>query len=163
MHTIQFDNAEFLPYVCELANEGKDVTIKAKGNSMRPFVESERDEVVLCKVGNVKIGDVVLAEITPGHFVLHRIDAISGDKVRMRGDGNVGQVEYCHLSDIKAAASRFIRKGKSYSLEGKIWKTYSWFWVRLIPVRRYLLSLYRLLWLGQVPVKIKRLFGRSRK
>lgn len=161
MHTIQFDNAEFLPYVCELANEGKNVTIRAKGNSMRPFVESERDEVVLCKLGDVKVGDVVLAEISPGRFVLHRIDAIQGDKVRLRGDGNVGQVEFCRLSDIKASAFQFIRKGKTYNLSDKTWKIYSWIWVRLIPVRRYCLALYRLLWLGQVPARVKRLIHNS--
>ena len=100
MHTLQLENAEFLPHVCQFVNEGHSVSIRAKGNSMRPFVESDRDVAVLTKCEKYKVGDVVLAEITPGHYVLHRIDRIDGDAVTLRGDGNVRGTEHCTLSDI---------------------------------------------------------------
>ncbi len=157
MQTIQFDNAEFLPHVCELTEEGHTVSIRAKGNSMRPFVESDRDVAVLCHADSYKVGDVVLAEIAKGHYVLHRIDAIKGDKVRLRGDGNPYQVEYCTLKDIRALTCQFVRKGKTYNLDGWVWKVYSWFWVRLLPVRKYLLAFYRWFWMGEMPGKVKRL------
>ena len=76
MQTLNLNNAEFLPHVCEFVNEGHKVTILARGNSMRPFIESDRDEVVLTRATQYNVGDIVLAEIQPGHYVLHRIDKI---------------------------------------------------------------------------------------
>ncbi len=31
--------------------------------------------------------------------------------------------------------------------DGWKWKTYSWVWMRLRPIRRYLLAFYRRIWL----------------
>ena len=156
MQTLQFDNAQFLPHVCDLIDEGHTVSIRAKGNSMRPFMESERDIAVLSKATDIEKGDVVLAEIEQGHFVLHRIDAIMGPKVRLRGDGNPYQTEMCLLTDIRAKAIRIVRKGKTYDLNGHTWRIYSFFWTNLRSIRRWLLALYRWLWLGQVPHRLKK-------
>lgn len=153
METIQFANAEFLPRVCEFVNKGHSVTIKAKGVSMRPFIETERDDVVLVKQDKFRVGDIALAEISKGVFVLHRIDAIDGDVVTMRGDGNVGSTETCRMEDLRAGVSHIVRLGKTYSIESRTWQIYSWWWVRLLPVRRILLGLYRLLWMHQLPAR----------
>ena len=159
MQTIQLDNAEFLPCVCELINEGHTVSIRAKGNSMRPFVESDRDVAVLAHSDGYKTGDVVLAEIAKGRFVLHRIDRIDGRDVTLRGDGNVAGTESCTLDDLRAITVQFIRNGRTWNLQtSKVWKVYSRLWVGLLPVRRYLLALYRLLWRHELPVRIRRIF-----
>ena len=73
---IQFENAKFLPEVVKMLNEGHTVTLRLKGYSMRPFLEDGRDKALLTRVENPKVGDPVLAEIFPGHFVLHRIIAM---------------------------------------------------------------------------------------
>lgn len=164
MQTLQLENSEFLFQVCELIKEGHSVSIRARGNSMRPFVESDRDIAVLTHADNFSVGDVVLAEITPGHYVLHRIASIEGDKVTLRGDGNPYGTERCTVSDLKAIASQFIRKGVTWNLQKSwFWKTYSKVWVALLPIRKYLLALYRLLWLGEIPTRLKRLFGCGRQ
>ena len=160
MDTIQLPNELFLPQVCELINEGHTVSICAKGYSMRPFIENNRDVAVLGGTNIYKVGDVVLAEITPGHFVLHRIDAINGDTIRLRGDGNYPSTETCKITDLRAIMRAVERKGKTWSTDGKVWRTYSWIWTRLLPIRRYLLAIYRLLWLHQIPNRIKRLIKR---
>ncbi|MCQ2077179.1 MAG: S24/S26 family peptidase [Bacteroidaceae bacterium] len=158
MDTIQLANAVFLPHVCDLVKEGHTVSIRAKGYSMRPFIENDRDVAVLAKMDSCKVGDVVLAEVEPGHFILHRIDAINGDMVRLRGDGNYPGTEICTLNDLRAKMWAVVRKGKTWHTDGTVWKVYSWFWVKALPIRGYLLTLYRLLWLGQCPNKIKKLF-----
>lgn len=158
MDTIQLANEEFLPQVCELINEGHTVSIRAKGYSMRPFIENDRDIAILAHSNIYKVGDVALAEIAPGHFVLHRIDAIKGERVRLRGDGNYPGTEQCWMKDLRAIMCSVERKGKVWRTDGRVWRTYSWIWVRLLPIRRYLLALYRLLWLHQVPNRIKRIF-----
>ena len=96
---IQFANAEFLPEVVKMLNEGHTVTLRLRGYSMRPFLENDRDKALLVKPSTIKVGDPVLAEITPRHFVLHRIDSIEGDNITLRGDGNLG-VEHCKKENI---------------------------------------------------------------
>ena len=140
INTVQLANAEFLPHVVALVNEGHTVTLPLRGRSMRPFLEDGRDKALLAAPTDIDVGDAVLAEIQPGHFVLHRIIEIIEKQVTLRGDGNLS-VEYCELKDIRAKAIAFYRKGRSKadSTKGLKWRLYSALWTRLYPVRRYLL------------------------
>ena len=144
MKRIQLPNAEFLPHLCRLIDEGHKVSLRIKGNSMRPFLENERDIVVLAGASEYRTGDVVLAEIRKGCYVLHRIESIEGDTVNLRGDGNIKSTETCKISDIRAIAAAFIRKGKTIPTGSTIWRVYSKCWSRLLPIRRILLAIYRL-------------------
>ena len=145
---IKLSNAEFLPEIVKLMDEGHTVTLRLRGFSMRPFLEDNRDKALMTKAMNPKVGDPVLAEIEPKHFVLHRIIQINGDNVTLRGDGNLGN-EYCTLGDVKGAVIGFYRKGRTTldRTDGWKWRTYSFFWTRLYPIRRYLLAFYRRIWL----------------
>jgi len=174
MNLVEMENAEFLPVVCQLVSEGKEVLIRAKGNSMRPFVESGRDVAVLARTDSWHCGDVVLAETAKGHYVLHRIDrlftaegkalrstsaSVSGVNVQLRGDGNPWGVEHCKVEDLHALCVAFVRKGREVRLkESRFWKIYSRVWPALLPIRRWLLALYRLLWLHQLPRRIQKLY-----
>lgn len=134
-------NDVFLPQVVALLAEGHTVTLPLRGRSMRPFLEDGRDKALLETVKETpRVGDAVLAEIWPGHFVLHRIVDICNGTVTLRGDGNIG-TETCRLTDIRARATAFYRKGRSTpdSVYGRKWRLYSWLWTRLLPVRRHLL------------------------
>ena len=86
---IQFSNAELLPEIVKLINEGHTVTLRLKGFSMRPFLENNRDKALLTKSKDIKVGMPVLAQISPGTYVLHRIFDIKGDNVTLLGDGNL--------------------------------------------------------------------------
>lgn len=145
---VKMANSVLLPEIVRLLNEGHTVTLRLRGFSMRPFLEDGRDKALLTKAVCPKVGDPVLAEIEPKHFVLHRIISIQGDNVVLRGDGNLG-VEHCKLGDVKGAVIGFYRKGRSKldRTDGKKWRTYSWIWTRLYPIRRYLLAFYRRIWL----------------
>ncbi len=142
MITKQLPNEEFLPFVIsELQSvEGKTVTLPLRGRSMRPFLEDNRDKAILTITPDINTGDAVLAEISKGHFVLHRIVAIDGNHITLRGDGNLND-EHCTFSDIRAKAIGFYRKGRNKAdmTEGYKWRIYSWIWTRLFPIRRYLL------------------------
>lgn len=140
----KFRNSEFLPEIVQLLMEGHTVTLCLRGYSMRPFLEDGRDKALLVKAENVKVGMPVLAEISKGHFVLHRVVDIDGDKVTLRGDGNIA-VERCLMQDIKGEAVGFYRKGRKTldKTSGWKWRIYSAVWTTLLPVRRYLLAIYR--------------------
>ena len=146
----EFKNEDFLPVVVELlkTKEKKTVTIPLRGISMRPFLENDRDAALLTLPDNVKVWDPVLAEISPGHFVLHRILKIDGEDVTLMGDGNL-RCEYCKLADIRAGVVGFYRKGRKKldRTDGLKWRTYSWIWMHLLPLRRYFLSAHSRIWL----------------
>lgn len=139
-------NEEFLPFAIEVlsSHEGKTITLPLRGRSMRPFLEDGRGDRALLQVAaDYRKGDAVLAEISPKRFVLHRIVAIDGDHVTLRGDGNIG-CEHCSMGDIRAKAIAFYRKGNDRpdSTDGWRWRLYSALWTRVLPLRRYLLYIY---------------------
>ena len=149
-------NREYLAFVIEELKRqpGRTGILPLRGRSMRPFLEHERDKALLQIVDHVKVGDAVLAEITPGHYVLHRIIKIDENgEVTLRGDGNLG-CEYCKVEDVRAKAIGFYRKGRTKpdSTDGRKWRIYSWWWTRLYPIRRYLLFM----WHPHVPVRFKK-------
>jgi hypothetical protein len=155
MHRI-VENRVFLPQVVQLIENGHTATIVARGNSMRPFIEDGRDKLVLGRADSIAEGDVVLAEVSEGCFVCHRVDKVAGGMVTMRGDGNVVGTEVFPEEKVRAKLIQVIRNGKTYTLTtSRAWKLYSAIWPRLLPVRRYLLAFYRLFWLHQMPNKWK--------
>lgn len=140
---VSIPNEYLFPEVIRYIDMGKTVTLPLKGNSMRPFLCHQRDKALLCRCAEPSVGNPVLAEVTPNKYVLHRIVAINGDEVTLRGDGNMN-VEHCRLSDVKALAYGFLRKGRTTPdlIVSRKWRVYSWLWMRLLPLRRPLLHLH---------------------
>lgn len=151
---VQFANAVLLPEIVKMLDEGHTVTLRLRGYSMRPFLEDNRDKALLTKAIDPKVGDPVLAEAGPKHFVLHRIVKIEGDAVTLRGDGNLGD-EHCRLQDVKGAVIGFYRKGRTTldRTDGRKWRIYSYIWMHLYPIRRWLLAFYRRIWLKVFKVR----------
>ncbi len=141
---VTVDNAELFPFLVSLMEKGHTVTLKLKGVSMRPFLEDERDVALMRLATEVVAGEPVLAEVGKGHFVLHRVIRLEGDAVTLLGDGNLVE-EHCSVGDVKAQVVGFYRKGskKLDRIDGWKWRAYSFVWMRLRPVRRWLLALYR--------------------
>lgn len=139
-------NDILLPEVATLLAEGKEVILKVKGYSMLPFIRHDLDSVLLKKADTYQVGDIVLAYTTYGLFVLHRIIAIEGARITLMGDGNLQGVEYTSYDQIAGKALYVIQgeNGKRvycYSLSLKL-KARLWRWC--LPIRRYLLKIYRI-------------------
>lgn len=119
-------------------------TIWVKGYSMRPFLEHMRDRVVLAYPERpLQEWDAVLAEITPGHYVLHRIINIEGDNVTLMGDGNVRGTERCKLSDVCGIVTHYIRPKRTIlATDEKLIRRIKR-WRKWLRWRRYLLFLYK--------------------
>lgn len=131
-------NDILLGEVTNLLSEGQEVIILTKGNSMLPYLRSEKDSVALRKKDDVEVGDVVLAHLGGGRYVLHRIFSIDGQNVTLMGDGNIRGQEHCTKADISGTVVRFIKKNGKEKAPGKgrIWRFF-------LPVRRYLLAFHR--------------------
>lgn len=143
MRSVTLSNEIMLPEVAKMLSEGKQVTIKAKGNSMLPFIVGDRDSVVLEKREVYNIGDIVLAEIGSKQFVLHRILKMDNEQVTLMGDGNISGIEQCRRENICGQVITIIHKGKQIDCNSKKAHRKARLWRNLLPVRRYLLGIYR--------------------
>lgn len=118
--------------------------IWVKGYSMRPFLEHMRDKVQLAYPSRpLVVGDAVLAEITPGHYVLHRIIEIKGDEITLMGDGNLQGTEHCHTKDVAGIVTHYIRPKRTLLADDPQLNRRIRRWRKLLPVRRFLLLIYR--------------------
>ena len=137
-------NNEILHDLIKLVNEGQRVILPVKGYSMLPFIIGGKESVELVKPDAVAVGDVVLAWINDNRFVIHRIIQIEGNQVHLMGDGNITAEEYCLISDVKARAEYVIApNGKRRYLYTPKRLRFSRLWYRLLPIRRWILAIYR--------------------
>lgn len=147
MGKITLPNDVLLDEVARLVAEGEAVTLMTKGVSMLPFIVGGRDSVVLVRPEELFPGMIVLAYVQGGRYVLHRILSVDGTKVVLMGDGNIKGVEVCAPADVKAVAVRISKPSgevdclsKRHLRQAAIWKT-------LLPVRRWILAVYRRLFI----------------
>lgn len=129
-------NNVLLEDVASLLDEGREVVLAPKGNSMLPFIREGRDSVALRKLDDVETGDIVLVRLA-GRYVMHRVVAIDGERLTLMGDGNVGLKEHCTVADVIGTVVWIVRGNKKFKPgKGRLWRA-------LCPLRRVLLALYR--------------------
>jgi len=137
MEHVSLPNEILLGEVAQLLSEGREVVITPKGNSMRPFIRGEVDSVRLQRHGTLRVGDIVLAHFG-GRYVMHRIYDIEDGQIMLMGDGNLQGVERGVESDVAGVVVEIITP------TGKVKKpSRGWLWRRLLPIRKYLLKMYR--------------------
>ena len=128
---IEVPNEILVAEIKRSLTEGHTATFRVKGQSMRPFLENLRD--------------VVLAEIAPKTYVLHRVISRVDNALTLKGDGNVVGVEHCYDKDVVGIATAFYRKGRTTPdlVTSLKWRVYTNVWLFLTPLRRILLAIYR--------------------
>lgn len=150
MPSMEIPNNILLGAARDAIREGHTATIMVKGWSMRPFLEHQRDKVLLDNPQGANIGDAVLAEIFPGKYVLHRIMEItpnhqdgSLDEITLMGDGNIQGTEKCLRKDICGIVTHYIRPNRTIPADTPSLIRRIRLWRKLLPVRRYLLFIYK--------------------
>jgi hypothetical protein len=145
-------NDILVPELARLLAEEKEVRFTPSGVSMRPFIEGDRDSVILAPLNRPpRKGDILLAHVRKNDgqiaYVLHRLVAIRKDDQDeplyvLQGDGNPAGEERCGQEDIIGRVIRIERPdGKRKMLtRGRVWRL-------LLPCRPFLLKLYRHTWL----------------
>ena len=159
---MRIDNDILIPELARLLNDGIEVRFTPSGVSMRPFIEGDRDSVILAPLTQEpKVGDILLAHaLMPDKstaYVLHRLIRIipssnplipssSNPLVPssahplyiLQGDGNLSGEESCRREDIlgRVIAIESPSGRRKCLSKGRIW-------LLLKPLRKYLLKLYR--------------------
>jgi hypothetical protein len=136
-------NDILIPELARLIAEGKEVRFTPSGVSMRPFIEGDRDSVILTALKTPpRRGDILLAQVSTlcGNttYVLHRLIRIENETYILQGDGNLTGEERCALGDIIGRVTRIENPdGRRKMLtRGRVWYA-------LRPVRKWLLKIYR--------------------
>lgn len=144
---VQVPGSVFYPQVGGLLRQGCSVRMKVRGNSMNPFLVDGRDEVVLRPFqeasGGVQAGEVVLARLSNGRYVLHRVVRAHGMQLDLMGDGSVAATEQVPVSEVCGVAESVVRKGRLFACSGWLWQSYTFVWRMFRPFRRELLAIWR--------------------
>jgi hypothetical protein len=108
-----------------------------EGTSMRPFLKSRRDTVVLEPLSGegLKRLDVVLYR-SGDKLIMHRIIRLCHSRgiLVIRGD-NTYKNEYVPESEIIAKMTAFTRKGKCGNVTDPSYRLYSVLWTAIYPLR----------------------------
>ena len=136
-------NEILIPELARLLATGKEVRFTPSGVSMRPYIEGDKDSVILAPLNRKpRVGDILLAEVETlcGNttYVLHRLVRIEGETLVLQGDGNLAGEERCNAADVIGIVKRIENpKGRRKLLtRGRMWYV-------LKPVRKWLLKIYR--------------------
>lgn len=127
-----------------LVQDGVSVTFPVKGRSMIPFIFGGRESVILQKPGSLQRGQVVLAQVGPDRYVVHRIIKVEPDRITLMGDGNIRGTESCTPSKVLAVATHVVdENGRRRPLDtrGQLLKARLWYGIR--PLRRIILAILR--------------------
>ena len=155
MQTLTKDNDILLSGVEAFIKEGRSVILKARGQSMLPFIFPERDSVQLEKAESLSVGDIVLVRLyrsASPYYVMHRIIRIEDGVFTMMGDGNISGVEKFRRENVIAKVTAIVSEdGKSRKVgKASVWRA-------LRPVRRYLLAFYRRIpWISRQLKSVKK-------
>jgi hypothetical protein len=143
VHVKMLPNGILLGEVKRLVAEGHSVTLRVKGNSMLPFIYGTCDNVRLVKPAQYHVRDIALAEVGKDVYVVHRIIAIDGDRVTLMGDGNIQGKEYCRLCDLAGLVDCIIRNDREINPYSELYQRMDRGWKLLLPVRRWILAIFR--------------------
>lgn len=140
--------ADLVPIICSFLEQDKDVTLTARGNSMRPILVDRRDLLTLssCDPHSLSVGEVVLYKRDNGVYVVHRIIGKEQGNYTMMGDGQANREPGIRPDQILAKMTSFVRNGKLISCSDKGYLRYTRFWTnsyfwRRVHIRLNLLRL----------------------
>ncbi len=114
------------------------------GVSMLPLIKQGRFLFIVKKKSahRCKKYDVVLFKRADNKYVLHRIIKVNPNDYIIRGDNCVNKEYGVKDEDIIGVMTSFIRKGKEYSVDNRLYKLYSVLWCRVYFLRRVYQKLF---------------------
>lgn len=138
---------ELFPVIEEMLMSVGSVIFTVSGESMRPWIVHNRDQVKL--IGAIGItprkGDIVLFKNNKGEYVLHRICKVIPVGYHTIGDACLIDDGLIFRSQIIGVVEKIYRKGKEITCNLFLWRSIFSIWLILLPIRKYLLKLYTLL------------------
>ena len=127
----------------ELTSENKTVGVPVSGNSMAPFLISQRDYVIFQKPDRpLKKGDIVFFRRDSGEYILHRISRIRKNGYFILGDAQTKQEGPVREDQIFGLVTKIRRKGTWIDSSDFWWRFFEKVWIRIIPLRPVIRATY---------------------
>lgn len=123
--SLKFSFDDIIPFILEKNSEGVEVLLKVNGNSMSPFLISQRDRVCFVSVDyhRIKCGDILLFRMPTGKYIMHRLYRINKDATYdFVGDHNFVLEKSITKDNIIAYVPYVIRKGKKIDCSTGYWR-----------------------------------------
>jgi hypothetical protein len=129
-------NQDSFAEVQRILLEGKEVRIRVKGNSMRPFIQDGDTVLLRAYQGqSLALGSNILAK-DKDKFVFHRFVGMKNDQYILAGDGNLVLREYVRATDIIAIAYTHYPQDKEKLVAiDRLWprlRGLGWYHIRLL-------------------------------
>lgn len=139
----ELDTQAYVGTLKELVEEGHEVSLLIAGYSMVPFLMHQRDTIFFSKPRReLRVGDMVFYRRSTGQYVMHRICAIRDEGYYMVGDAQQEIEGPLQRPQIFALITAVERKGKVLHPGDFLWEFFARVWLRLIPLRRWILKVY---------------------
>ena len=112
---IMVEMDEVIESVISEINNGGTVTMVGGGTSMKPFIESGTDKIMLSQIPDnkkIRIGEIYLYRRSNGRYAIHRVYSVKGNTVSMCGDSQI-TIEKINKNDILAIVTQVIKPDKT--------------------------------------------------
>lgn len=124
MRELSLPLKDMYPLIAQTLEDGGEVYITVRGNSMSPFLQDGRDQAVFAPLAGraIRRGDVVFYQRRSGQFVMHRVYAVDDAGVMtMLGDAQWTLEPGIRPDQLRAFVPRVVRKGREISCEKGVW------------------------------------------
>ncbi len=151
----QIEEKDGFIYFTDIANgilSGRKVLLSARGWSMLPMIWDRRDNLLIAPLteDSISVGRLLFVRLSSKRYILHRLVAIDGNRLTLRGDGNPYQREECDRSEVIGELIAVERNGKILELGSDAWDYFDRFWPKNDFIRRCLLYAYKRLFVRGV-------------
>jgi len=113
---------ELLPVITCALIRGQRILIEATGSSMQPFIYNGDTIELVPKSVQMKIGDIVLAELPHNFYIAHRIVKLGNNSVYLRGDNQIGIQGPISNDHVIALVSASVHNGKTRRHDKGLWR-----------------------------------------
>ena len=141
--TREIDTGTYLDVMKDLVSSGRQVGLTVAGNSMAPFLVHGRDRVFFEKPDRpLRRGDIVLYQRANGRYIMHRIWKVKEGSFYIVGDAQTEIEGPVGKEQIFARITKCERKGKIITNGDFWWDFFEKAWIRIVPVRPYVVRSY---------------------
>ncbi len=144
--TLYIANQDFFEQVEQQLATASELLIPIKGTSMHPFLQPQRDKVLLTPAKHVPLhkGMILLCQLPNRAYVLHRLIGMDGSgALLLQGDAALGQVEKVQQQQVIAYVKAVQRGSRWIDVSSLSCRIYACMWPKQVLLRKFLLKLWR--------------------
>lgn len=130
-----------------IVDVGQSFELRVNGYSMLPLLGYAGDTIIVRRVSADEsiAGRIAMFRGVKGNIIVHRVLGVDAGTVRLRGDGNIAQIERVQRAEIIGVVESVRRRGgRVVSCTTRWWHLKERLWLAIpLRIRGYLLAMLR--------------------